>query len=51
MQDLKGKKNNTKLQGYLSIIKGSHDFLLYTKKEKSRVLFHNKIWLLILPPA
>ena len=28
------------------ILKRSHDFLLYTKKETNRVLFYDKIWLL-----
>ena len=31
---------------FSNILKWSHDFLLYTKKEASRVLFYDKIWLL-----
>jgi len=34
-----------------NILKRSRDFLLYTKKETSRVLFYNKIWMLLLPPT
>jgi len=38
-------------QYWYYILKWSHDILLYTKKETSGVLFYDKIWLLLLPPA
>ena len=34
----------------LTILKRSHVFLLYTRKETNCVLLYDKIWLLILPP-
>ena len=34
----------------LSSLKRSRDFLLYIKKEMSRVLSYDNTWLLLLPP-
>ena len=35
----------------VSSLNRSRDILLYTNKETSLVLFYDKIWLLVLPPA